>query len=156
MNELFVQPVPPVWTGPGPWPPISPLPIANGAVLGALAAQVPVGSASQLVAAVALRRGQPNGPTTDQEVEELIYDTLELLPGASDVEARCDGGRVTLSGTVSHKRLKRDIGEIAWSIPSLVDVMNTVTITSRRRARGFGRDRESETTPVPGGGRKQT
>src|SRR6185369_17963235 len=26
MNELFVQPVPPVWTGPGPWPPISPLP----------------------------------------------------------------------------------------------------------------------------------
>ena len=63
---------------------------------------------------------------------------------------------MTLSGTVSHKRLKRDIGEIAWSIPSLVDVMNTVTITSRRRARGFGRDRESETTPVPGGGRKQT
>jgi osmotically-inducible protein OsmY len=105
-----------------------------------------------LVAAVAMCRGQPNGPTTDQDVEELIYDTLELLPGANDVEARCEGRRVTMSGTVSHKRLKRDIGEIAWSIPSLVDVMNTVTITSRRRTRGFSREGEPA---VPAGGRKQ-
>jgi len=161
IEPLFVQ-VPPVWAGPASWPSswlpqapgsVAPLPITNGAVLGALAPQAPVGSASQLVAAVAMRRGQPNGPTTDQDVEELIYDTLELLPGASDVEARCEAGRVTLSGTVSQKRLKRDIGEIAWSIPSLVDVMNTVTITSRRRARGFAREGEP---PVPAGGRKQS
>jgi len=151
MNEsLFVQ-VPPVWTGPAPW---AAVPFSNGGVIGAMAPPVPVGSASQLVAAVAMRRGQPNGPTTDQDVEELIYDALELLPGASEVEARCEGGRLTLSGTVSHKRLKRDIGEIAWSIPSLVDVMNTVTITSRRRTRGFAREREGETTQVPAG-RKQ-
>jgi hypothetical protein len=131
IEPLFV-PMPPAWTVPP---------------------QAPVGSASTLVAAVALRRGQPNGPTTDQDVEELIYDTLELLPGAGDVEARCEGGRVTLSGSVSHKRLKRDIGEIAWSIPSLVDVMNNVTIASRRRARGFAREAESA---VPAGaGRKQ-
>jgi hypothetical protein len=150
MNEpLFVQ-VPPAWTGPAPW---APLPITNSPLVGALTPHVPVGSASQLVAAVAMRRGQPNGPTTDQDVEELIYDTLELLPGASDVEARCEGGRVTLSGTVSHKRLKRDIGEIAWSIPSLVDVMNTVTITSRRRVRAFSREGEPA---VPAGGRKQS
>jgi hypothetical protein len=160
IEPLFVQ-VPPVWTGPAPWPSswlpqtvssVSPLPLPNPAVMGALAPQTPVGSASTLVAAVAMRRGQPNGPTSDQDVEELIYDTLELLPGANDVEARCEGGRVTLSGTVSHKRLKRDIGEIAWSIPSLVDVMNTVTITSRRRTRGFAREGESA---VPAAGRKQ-
>jgi hypothetical protein len=157
IEPLFVQ-VPPVWTGPAPWPSgwlpqaassASPLPIPNG-VIGALAPQTPVGSASMLVAAVAMRRGQPNGPTTDQDVEELIYDTLELLPGANDVEARCEGGRVTLSGTVSHKRLKRDIGEIAWSIPSLVDVMNTVTITSRRRTRGFAREGESAVPAAAG------
>ncbi len=82
-----------------------------------------------------------------------MYDTLELLPGAGDVEVKCEAGRLTLSGTVSHRRLKRDIGEIAWSIPNLVDVMNTVNITSRRRARGIPREGES---PVPANaGRKQ-
>src|SRR5688572_3281289 len=137
MNESLFVPVPPIWTGPVPGP---------------LVSQVTVSTASPLVAAVAARRGQPNGPTTDPEVEELIYDTLELLPGAGDVEVRCEAGRVTLSGSVSHKRLKRDIGEIAWSIPSLVDVMNTVTLTSRRRTRGFAREGESA---VPAAGRKQ-
>ena len=151
IEPLFVQ-VPPVWTGPAPWP-SSWLPqVASTVSPLAVAAQPPVPSASALVAAVAVRRGQPNGPTSDPEVEELIYDTLELLPGASDVEVRCEAGRVTLSGSVSHKRLKRDIGEIAWSIPSLVDVMNTVTLTSRRRTRGFAREGESA---VPAGGRKQ-
>jgi len=150
---LFIQQGPPVWTI-GGLPPLPTLSIPGGGpVLGALAPQVPVGSASQLVAAVAVRRGQPNGPTTDQDVEELIYDTLELLPGTSDVEARCEGGRLTLSGNVSHKRLKRDIGEIAWSIPILVDVMNTLTITSRRRTRGFSRDTEGA---APAAGRKQS
>src|SRR5437588_539977 len=65
-------------------------------------------TAPQLLAAVAIRRGQPQGPTNDQEVEDFIYDAFELLPGASDVEVRCEGGRVTLTGTVQHKRVKRD------------------------------------------------
>jgi hypothetical protein len=158
IEPLFVQ-VPPGWTGPTPWPAIwppqapsslSPLPMANGPVIGPMALQ-PVGSASTFVAAVAMRRGQPNGPTTDQDVEELMYDTLELLPGAGDVEVKCEAGRLTLSGAVSHRRLKRDIGEIAWSIPNLVDVMNNVAITSRRRTRGIPREGES---PVPAAGRK--
>ena len=151
VEPLFVQ-VPPVWTGPSPWSSGWLPQVASSVAPPGVAAQSPVGSASALVAAVAVRRGQPHGPTTDQEAEELIYDTLELFPGASDVEVRCEAGRVTLSGSVSHKRLKRDIGEIAWSIPSLVDVNNTVTITSRRRTRGFAREGESA---VPAAGRKQ-
>jgi len=115
--------------------------------------QVPVSSATSLVAAVAMRRGQPQGPTNDQEVEELVYDTLELLSGAGDVEVRCESGRVTLSGTVSHKRLKHDIGEIAWAIPSLSDVVNNITIASRRRSRPFQREREADVAAAPG--RKQ-
>jgi hypothetical protein len=106
-----------------------------------------------LVAAVAMRRGQPQGPTTDQEVEEVIYDILELFSGAGDVEVRCEAGRVTLSGTVSHKRLKRDIGEIAWAIPTLNDVANNITIAPRRRTRAFTREREAE--PAAASGRKQ-
>ena len=39
-------------------------------------------SAPALLAAIAMRRGQPQGPTNDQEVEDFIYDVLEVLPGA--------------------------------------------------------------------------
>jgi len=99
--------------------------------------------AAVLLAAVALRRGQPQGPSNDQEVEDFIYEAIELLPGTSDIEVRCDGGRVTLAGVVHHKRLKHDVGEVAWAIPGLIDVQNNVTIASRRRARAAsGRELE--------------
>ena len=122
-----------------------PLPFANGpaALLGAVAIDPTAGvTAPVLLAAVAMRRGQPQGPANDQEVEEFMYDALELLPGAADVEIRCDSGRVTLTGTVQHKRVKRDVGEIAWAIPALHDVDNNVTIASRRRTRSAGREPE--------------
>jgi hypothetical protein len=99
-------------------------------------------SAPALLAAIAMRRGQPQGPTHDQEVEDFIYDVLEVLPGAGDVEVRCEGGRASLSGSVQHKRLKRDIGEVAWAIPALHDVQNNVTIASRRRKRTGSREAE--------------
>jgi hypothetical protein len=105
---------------------------------------------ASLLAAVAVRRGQPLGPTSDQEIEEFIGDALDVLPGSGDIEVRCDGGRAILTGQVSHKRLKRDAGEIAWAIPSVTDVQNNVTIVSRRRSRPI---REAETPVVAG--RKQ-
>ena len=102
--------------------------------------------APSLLAIVAVRRGQPQGPTNDQEVEDFIYDALDLIPGASDVEVRCEGGRLTLTGSVQQKRLKRDVGEIAWAIPVLHDVQNNVTITSRRRARAANRESDAPAT----------
>jgi hypothetical protein len=105
-------------------------------------------AAPSLPAAVAMRRGQPQGPTNDQEVEDFIYDALDLLPGAADVEVRCEGGRATLTGNVQHKRVKRDVGEVAWAIPALFDVQNNVTITSRRRTRAGAVGRETETPPT--------
>jgi len=111
-------------------------------------------TASSLLTAVAMRRGQPQGPANDHEVEEFIYDALDWLPGTADVEVRCENGRATLTGVVQHKRTKRDIGEIAWAIPGLQDVQNNVSITSRRsRARAAGRDAESTTAASA---RKQT
>jgi len=107
-------------------------------------------TAPALVAAIAMRRGQPAGPTNDQEIEDFLYDALDLLPGSSDVEIRCDGGRTSLMGAVSQKRLKRDIGEIAWAIPGINDVQNNITIAPRRRSRAQGRDAE----PSPVAGRK--
>jgi hypothetical protein len=80
-----------------------------------------------------------------------MYDALEYLPGATDVEVRCEsGGRITLTGNVAHKRLKHDVGEIAWTIPAVSDVQNNLTITARRRRS----PRESEGAQ-PGGARKQ-
>jgi len=107
-------------------------------------------TAAALLAAVAVRRGQPLGPTSDQEIEDFISDALDLLPGSSDIEVRCDGGRATLTGQVSHKRLKRDAGELAWTIPSVNDVQNNVTIVQRRRSRPI---READSPVVAG--RKQ-
>jgi len=129
---------------------------APAAALPHLANLLPMGeppggvTASALLAAVAVRRGQPLGPTSDQEVEDFIGDALDLLPGSGDIEVRCEGGRATLTGQVSHKRLKRDAGEIAWAIPSVNDVQNNVTIVQRRRSRAA---REGEQPPAAG--RKQ-
>jgi hypothetical protein len=100
-------------------------------------------TAASILAAVAVRRGQPQGPANDNEVEEFIYDALDLLPGAVDVEVRCETGRLTLSGSVQHRRTKRDVGEIAWAIPGLHDVQNNVSIASRRRSRAAGREAEA-------------
>ena len=111
-----------------------------------VAVGVPV---SALLAAVAVRRGQPLGPTNDQEIEDFIYDALELLPGSGEVDVRCESGRVTFTGTVHYKRLKRDVGEIAWAIPGVNDVHNTIAITARRRSRGV-----TQGEPQAAGGRK--
>lgn len=104
--------------------------------------QIAIGvTAPALLATVAMRRGQPLGPTNDHEIEDFFYDALDLLPGASDVEVRCEGGRATFTGSVPHKRVKRDIGEIAWALPTLNDVQNNITIAVRRRSRA---NREAE------------
>ena len=92
-----------------------------------------------------MKRGQPSGPANDQEIEDFLYDALELLTGTNDVEVRCEGGRVMLTGSVQHKRLKRDVGEIAWAIPTVNDVQNNVSIATRRRSRS--REGEPSNTP---------
>jgi hypothetical protein len=127
-------------TGPGL---AAPYPFASNPLAAQITDATGVVTASSLLAAVAMRRGQPQGPTSDAEVEEFMYDALDLLPGAVDVEIRCEGGRVTITGSVQHKRTKRDVGEIAWAIPGLHDVQNNVSINSRRRTRAAGREAEA-------------
>jgi hypothetical protein len=110
---------------------------APGALAGFVSPEWPIEvTGPALLAAVAQRRGQPQGPTTDREVEEFLYDVFDLLPGLTEVEVRCEGGRVTLTGSVQHKKLKRDAGEICWAVPAASDVHNNVTISPRRRPRG--------------------
>ena len=149
--------------GPRPMPSTAPVPGVAFGYTGGLPLAPPgfVGSigldpmgvtASSILATLAMRRGQPQGPTNDQELEDFIFDALEFIPGAGDVEVRYENGRVTLTGTVQHKRVKRDVGEIAWAIPVVQDVQNNVTIASRRRNRAAARDSEAAAS---GPGRKQ-
>jgi hypothetical protein len=124
------------------------VPIVGG-VPGFAGPEIAIGvPASALLATVAMRRGQPQGPSNDHEIEDFIYDALDLLPGTSDVEVRCEGGRATFTGSVPHKRVKRDIGEVAWAIPTLNDVQNNITIAARRRSRTP--NREAEATAAAG------
>src|SRR5262245_6321374 len=146
-NSGIGSPQPPTTTlGPGPSNLLTSPMTAPFSTLGAPEATGV--TAPALLMAVAIRRGQPAGPTTDQDVEDFIYDALDLLPGAGDVEVRCEGGRVTLAGTVSQKRLKRDAAQIAWAIPAISDVSNTITIAPRRRSRT--QNREPEPASVAG------
>jgi hypothetical protein len=116
---------------------LAPAPIPGEAPLG--------GAIPLLLGTVAMRRGQYRLPSTDPEIEDFVYDAFELIPGAADVEIRCDAGKATLTGNVQNKRLKRDLGEILWAIPSVNDVQNNITIVSRRRARAASREGE----PLP-------
>ena len=109
---------------------------------------------SALLMSVALRRGQPAGPVTDQEIEDFVYDVLEMLPGTSEVEVRCENGKVTLTGSVPHKRPKHDIGEIVRSIPNVTDVQNNIAISTKRRARA-GREQEPQAAAGAAQSRKQ-
>jgi BON domain len=101
-----------------------------------------------LLMAIAMRRGQPAGPTNDQDIEDFVYDVFELLPATNEVEVRCESGRVTLTGSVQHKRLKHDVGEIVWAIPAVNDVQNNVTIATKRRARAGSREQEQQSAAV--------
>ena len=121
--------------------PLSPAINLAGSVPPLITPEIPV---STLVAAVAVRRGRPQGPTNDHEIEDFIYDVFDLVSGANEVDVRCEGGRVTLSGPVFHKRVKHDLGEVAWSLPVVSDVQNNVTLTTRRRSRQPGRESEAQ------------
>jgi hypothetical protein len=106
-------------------------------------------TAQALLAFVAARRGQPTAPGTDADIEDFISDALDLLPGATEIEVRCEDGRVTLTGAVPNKRVKRDAGEIVWALPALNDVQNNITIAARRRSRSGRRETEATAVPTP-------
>jgi BON domain len=79
----------------------------------------------------------------DDEIEDLIEDALEAYPflsANSEVEVRCESGQVTLKGSAQHKRVKHAIGEIAWSVPGILDVQNNIELAHRRRRAGLRRE----------------
>jgi hypothetical protein len=75
---------------------------------------------------------------SDDEVENLINEAVDsdpLFAGNVEVEVQCEAGVVTLTGNVPHKSVKHAIGELAWSVPGIVDVKNNLELSGRRRIR---------------------
>lgn len=109
---------------------------------------------------------QPSIPTTgvpqfqqvfpripnDDEIEDLIGDAVEAYPflsANSEVEVRCEAGQVTLTGSAQHKRVKHAIGEIAWSVPGILDVQNNIELAHRRRRAGLRRENPTAAVQQP-------
>lgn len=89
---------------------------------------------------------------TDDEIEDLISEALDADPFLSsnaEVEVRCENGQITLTGNVQHKRIKHAIGELAWSIPGIVDVQNNLELASRRRIRAGLRKEGAQASGAP-------
>jgi hypothetical protein len=92
------------------------------------------------------------GLPTDAEIEEVINDALDqhpAIPLDADIEIKSEGGQVVLSGTVPDKRIKRAAGEVAWWIPGVTDVNNTITVSGRRQA-SASRRRSRQATATAG------
>jgi len=79
------------------------------------------------------------GLPTDEEIEEMIYDTLDvdpLVPSDADINVDVSSGVVVLTGTVPNKAAKHAAGDDAWWAPGVVDVNNNLSVSGRRRIRG--------------------
>lgn len=81
---------------------------------------------------------QETGLPTDQEIEEMIYQSFDedpLIPWDADIDVDSDAGMVTLTGTVSNKRIKHAAGDDAWWIPGVDAIRNEIQVTSGEQSR---------------------
>ncbi|MCL5961266.1 MAG: BON domain-containing protein [Chloroflexi bacterium] len=89
------------------------------------------------------------GLPTDEEMEEMVYDAIDadpLIPYDADINVAVDTGVVTLSGTVTNKRIKHSAADDAWWVPGVVDLNNEIAVVERRRAKGAPRETSSTTS----------
>jgi hypothetical protein len=124
-DSRFSQPIPMQDPRLGSW--AGPTPIQSPSVV------APLGSNRRLTAL-----------PTDEEIEEIVFEILDhdpRIPLDADIDVKCEAGRVTLAGTVPDKRIKHVAGEVAWWIPGVTDVNNSVVVSGRRQAQATRRRR---------------
>lgn len=94
---------------------------------------------------------QPN----DAEIKYFVENALDndpSIPAHTDIGVDVHNGVVTLTGTVSNKRIKHAAGDDAWWIPQVVDVHNEIQVAPRRERAATG----TEATGTATGRRTQT
>lgn len=81
-------------------------------------------------------------PMSDGEMKYFVEQSLDndpAIPASTNIGVGVQNGVVTLTGTVSNKRIKHDAGDDAWWIPQVIDVHNEIQVQSRKnRAAGTG------------------
>ncbi len=65
-----------------------------------------------------------------ENVHEKIHQLLQRIAPTErdDIEVKCDGGRVVLSGTVNTWHEKSMIENAAWSVPGVTEVIDEVMV----------------------------
>jgi hypothetical protein len=115
-------------------------------------------------------RGPKNYARSDERIVEDINDRLTHADDidASDIDVRCESGKITLEGTVEHRWMKHRAEDIADSCAGVKDVENRITVKSSRdrgssselggqqstlqgQARNGGGKESKESTPSSGG-----
>jgi hypothetical protein len=88
---------------------------------------------------------------SDQEIENLINDTLDLDPLTckTDIQVQCQDHVVTLTGTVTSRLVKIAAGNDCWVIPGVRDVDNNIQIKSRSQQG----QKQAQRQPVSAGAR---
>lgn len=101
-------------------------------------------------------KGPKGWQRSDERIREDVSEALarhsELDP--SDIEVEVDGGEVTLSGTVSDRRTKRMVEDVAETIFAVKDVHNHLRI--RRQGEGEARGSDRSATARGNSGANET
>jgi osmotically-inducible protein OsmY len=86
-------------------------------------------------------QGQPRAreyQLSDEEIVANLSQVLEFNPVtvSADIEVDAKNHEVTLRGVAPNRLVKRAADMVAWDIPGVKDVHNTIEIESRRTKRG--------------------
>lgn len=97
-------------------------------------------------------KGPKGWQRSDERIREDVSEALarhsELDP--SDIEVEVDGGEVTLSGTVSDRRTKRMVEDVAETIFAVTDVHNHLRVRREGEGAAGARDRSATTRETSG------
>ncbi|WP_197041552.1 CBS domain-containing protein [Chondromyces apiculatus] len=106
-----------------------------------------------------MRRGPKGYKRSDDRIREELCDKLSDHPvvDSSDVEVKVQGGEVTLTGTVTERRHKHLIEQLAEAISGVTDVRNEVRVKrmdTSSEARGTEQQRSTTAASETGASTK--
>ncbi|MGH2461252.1 MAG: BON domain-containing protein [Chloroflexota bacterium] len=77
--------------------------------------------------------------TDDAHIREFVERAIDndpSIPAHAEIDVAVENGVVTLTGTVSNKRIKHAAGDDAWFVPQVFDVHNEIAVVSHREHAG--------------------
>jgi hypothetical protein len=90
-------------------------------------------------------KGPKNWQRSDERIREELNEALARHPeiDASEIEVKVDGGEITLTGTVTSRRAKRQAEDVAERVFGASEVQNQIRVKSDGHD-GSTKDRSSD------------